>query len=121
MSSFTPDKPAVHHAPLKVADDTWLIQQMQEAAIGPLFVYLNSLVIKGPEPIIVDTGTPANREQWLKDVFSIDFRVEPNDRLHLIEFEVGPGLPCFDFRAYCRSEWGMSLAAAMAETAAARF
>jgi len=57
----------------------------------------------------------------LRDVFSIDFRVEPNDRLHLIEFEVGPGLPCFDFRAYCRSEWGMSLAAAMAETAAARF
>jgi D-alanine-D-alanine ligase-like ATP-grasp enzyme len=56
----------------------------------------------------------------LRDVFSIDFRVEPNDRLHLIEFEVGPGLPCFDFRAYCRSEWGMSLAAAMAETAAAR-
>ena len=56
----------------------------------------------------------------LRDVFSIDFRVEANDRLYIIEFEVGPGLPCFDFRAYCRSEWGMSLAAAMAETAAAR-
>jgi len=64
------------HAPLKIADDTWLIQQMQEAAIGPLWVYLHSLVIKGREPIIVDTGTPANREQWLKDVFSI---VDPGD------------------------------------------
>ncbi len=73
---FEPVKPAVHHAPLKVADDTWLIQQTQEAAIGPLWVYLNSLVIKGREPIIVDTGTPANREQWLKDVFSI---VDPGD------------------------------------------
>jgi flavorubredoxin len=74
--SFEPVKPAVHHPPLKVADDTWLIQQMQEAAIGPLYVYLHSLVIKGPEPIIVDTGTPANREQWMKDVFSI---VDPGD------------------------------------------
>lgn len=74
--SFAPIKPAVHHPPLKIADDTWLIQQMQEAAIGPLWVYLHSLVIKGPEPIIVDTGTPANREQWLKDVFSI---VDPGD------------------------------------------
>jgi flavorubredoxin len=33
-------------------------------------------VIKGSEPIIVDTGTPANREQWMKDVFSI---VDPGD------------------------------------------
>ena len=35
----------------------------------------------------------------LRDVFSIDFRVEANDHVHLIEFEVCPGLPCFDFRA----------------------
>ena len=56
----------------------------------------------------------------LRDVFSADFRVEPDDTVHLIEFEVGPGLPCFDFRAYCCTEWGLSLAAAMAETAAAR-
>ena len=74
--SFAPVKPSVHHPPLKVADDTWLIQQIQEAAIGPLFVYLHSLVIKGPETIIVDTGTPANRDQWMKDVFSL---VDPGD------------------------------------------
>jgi flavorubredoxin len=73
---FEPLKPKTNHAPIKVADDTYLIQQMQEAAIGPLWVYLNSLVIKGSEPIIVDTGTPANREQWFKDVFSI---VDPGD------------------------------------------
>jgi flavorubredoxin len=73
---FAPIKPEVQHAPLKVGDDTWLIQQTQKAAIGPLWVYLNSLVIKGPEPIIVDTGTPANREQWMKDVFSL---VDPGD------------------------------------------
>ncbi|WP_421915362.1 D-alanine:D-lactate ligase-like protein [Mesorhizobium sp.] len=56
----------------------------------------------------------------LRDVFSIDLRVEADDTVHLIEFEVCPGLPCFDFRAYCGSQWGMSLADAMAETAAAR-
>lgn len=56
----------------------------------------------------------------LADVFSIDLRVEADDTVHLIEFEVCPGLPCFDFRAYCRAEWGMALAEAMAETAARR-
>ncbi|MEX1253510.1 MAG: MBL fold metallo-hydrolase, partial [Dehalococcoidia bacterium] len=73
---YEPLAPEIHRPPLKVGDDTWLIQQIQVAAIGPLFVYLNSLVIKGPESIIVDTGTPANREQWMKDVFSI---VDPGD------------------------------------------
>jgi D-alanine-D-alanine ligase len=56
----------------------------------------------------------------LRDVFSIDFRVEADDHVHLIEFEVCPGLPCFDFRAYCRSQWGMTLAEAMAAAAANR-
>ncbi|WP_245436245.1 D-alanine:D-lactate ligase-like protein [Mesorhizobium tamadayense] len=56
----------------------------------------------------------------LKDVFSVDLRVEADDTIHLIEFEVCPGLPCFDFRDYCRRQWGMSLADAMAETAASR-
>lgn len=56
----------------------------------------------------------------LRDVFSIDLRVDADDTIHLIEFEVCPGLPCFDFRAYCRAHWSMSLAEAMAETAARR-
>jgi len=56
----------------------------------------------------------------LKDVFSMDLRVEADDTVHLIEFEVCPGLPCFDFRAYCRDAWGLSLAEAIARTAQAR-
>ncbi|MGO4841163.1 D-alanine:D-lactate ligase-like protein, partial [Rhizobiaceae sp. 2RAB30] len=56
----------------------------------------------------------------LRDVFSIDLRVEADDTVHLIEFEVCPGLPCFDFRTYCRRQWGMSLPEAIAATAAAR-
>lgn len=56
----------------------------------------------------------------LRDVFSADLRVEDDDTVHLIEFEVCPGLPCFDFRAYCLQEWSLSLSAAIAQTAAAR-
>jgi D-alanine-D-alanine ligase-like ATP-grasp enzyme len=57
----------------------------------------------------------------LRDVFSMDLRVAAHDTVSIIEFEVCPGLPCFDFRAYCRSRWRMSLAAAIAATAANRF
>jgi flavorubredoxin len=39
-------------------------------------VYINSMVIAGREPVIVDTGTAGNRKQWLDDVFSI---VSPED------------------------------------------
>lgn len=56
----------------------------------------------------------------LRDVFSMDFRVEADDTVHLIEFEVCPGLPCFDFRDYCRSQWGLGLPDALAETASRR-
>ena len=53
----------------------------------------------------------------LRDVFSLDLRVEADGAVHLIEFEVCPGLPCFDFRDYCRRQWRMTLAEAIAETA----
>ena len=56
----------------------------------------------------------------LRDVFSIDLRIEEDGTLHLIEFEVCPGLPCFDFRDYCRTSWSMSLAEAIAATARSR-
>jgi flavorubredoxin len=73
---FAPIAPTVHFDPLEIAPETFLIQQVQPACGQPLFVYLNSLVIRGAEPVVVDTGTPANREQWLEDVFSL---VEPED------------------------------------------
>lgn len=66
-------------------------------------------------------ATQMMRGLGLRDVFSMDFRVEADETVHLIEFEVCPGLPCFDFRAYCRTEWGMGLSEAMAATAASRF
>jgi hypothetical protein len=76
MSSFAPLCPTTHVPPTKVAADTYVIHSLQEALGQPLFVYLNSMVILGSEPMIVDTGTIANREQWLADAFSL---VEPED------------------------------------------
>jgi flavorubredoxin len=74
--TFTPLAPTTYFPPSQIAADTWVIHQVQPALGQPLFVYLNSMVILGAEPMIVDTGTPANREQWLKDAFSL---VEPTD------------------------------------------
>lgn len=74
--SFAPVTPEIRVAPTEVAPDTFVIHQVQPALGQPLFVYINSLVIRGAEPVIVDTGTPANRTQWLEDAFAL---VEPDD------------------------------------------
>jgi flavorubredoxin len=74
--TFAPLAPTTHVAPLQVGPDTWQVHQVQEALGQPLFVYLNSLVIKGAEPVIVDTGTVANQKQWRDDVFGL---VDPTD------------------------------------------
>ena len=59
--TFTPIAPTTYVPPTKVAPDTYVIHQVQPALGQPLFVYINSMVILGDEPVIVDTGTPANR------------------------------------------------------------
>jgi len=74
--SFAPLAPTVLSAPEQVAPETWILHSVQAATGAPLLVYLNSMVIRGSEPIIIDTSTPANREQFLEDVFGI---VEPED------------------------------------------
>ena len=76
MTTFAPIAPTTYVPPTEVAPETFVIHQIQPALGQPLFVYLNSMVIRGKEPVIVDTGTPANREQWLKDALSL---VEPED------------------------------------------
>ena len=67
--------PNVRVEPYLVAADTHVIPQLVPAPpIG--LVYINSLVITGSEPILVDTGAPSNREQWLADAWNI---VDPAD------------------------------------------
>jgi flavorubredoxin len=75
-TAFPPMVPTITVPPTKIADETWVIHQVQDATGEPLQVFLNSMVIRGAEPVIVDTGTPANRTQWLEDVFAL---VEPED------------------------------------------
>jgi flavorubredoxin len=74
--TYEPAIPAIIRRPEQIAEETWLIHQVQEALGAPLCVYLNSMVIRGAEPVIVDTGTIANRTQWLDDVFGL---VDPAD------------------------------------------
>jgi flavorubredoxin len=61
--------------PYQVADETFVIPWVLAAPPVGLFP-MNSLVIRGREPVLVDTGSPANREEWLNNVSSV---VDLND------------------------------------------
>lgn len=67
---------------------------------------------------VIEIARGMMRGLGLADVFSLDFRLGEDGTLTLLEFEVCPGLPCFDFRAYVGSTWGLPLADAMAALAA---
>ncbi len=59
-----------------MAPDTFLLRSVQPAFGAPLSVNLNSLVIRGAEPVVVDTSTVANRTHFWDDLTSI---VDPAD------------------------------------------
>ncbi|HWH34944.1 MAG TPA: MBL fold metallo-hydrolase, partial [Acidimicrobiales bacterium] len=61
--------------PVPIAPDTFLIPNLVPADPGT-FVQVNSLLVRGAEPTIVDTGAPIHRELWLEKVFSL---VDPAD------------------------------------------
>ena len=58
-----------------VAPDTWVIPELVPGPPGTV-VPLNSMVITGAEPVIVDTGNELLATEWLDAAFSI---VEPDD------------------------------------------
>ena len=62
--------------PELVASDTYVIRQLFGEGVGPAAVYVNSMLIAGPEAVIVDTGPAVARDDWMDDVFSI---VDPGD------------------------------------------
>ena len=68
--------PKARLTPTAIAPDTFLIHDHQADVAAPVFIPLNSMVIRGAEPVVVDTGEAANRERWFEDVFSL---VEPED------------------------------------------
>ena len=67
--------PVPHTDPFEIAPDTFLIPNLAPGGPGA-YVPVNAMLIRGSEPVIVDTGAPVHRELWLEKVFSL---VEPED------------------------------------------
>ena len=62
-------------APYKIAEETYLIPNVIPA--GPdVVVGMNSMLIRGKEPVVVDTGTPLHSPHWFDMVLSL---VDPKD------------------------------------------
>jgi flavorubredoxin len=59
----------------RIAPDTHVISLRNEVP-GVGFIHMNSMVIAGQEPVVVDTGLALLRDQWLDHIFSV---VEPED------------------------------------------
>lgn len=60
----------------KIAPDTYVIRQLMGEGVAPVAVHLNSMVITGREPVIVDTGASLTRDGWIERAFEL---VEPAD------------------------------------------
>ena len=59
----------------RLAPETFLVTNLAPA--GPdAFLGFNSMVIRGAEPVVVDTGTPLHRDSWFEQVLAL---VEPAD------------------------------------------
>jgi flavorubredoxin len=71
-TTITPTVPLTD--PVAIGPDTFLITNLAPA--GDAYVPVNSLVIRGAEPIVVDTGAPVHRARWLEQVFGL---VDPED------------------------------------------
>ncbi|HUF97774.1 MAG TPA: MBL fold metallo-hydrolase [Ilumatobacter sp.] len=65
-----------YYPPIEIAPDTFVVQATQGEGVAPVAVHLNTMVIRGSEPIIVDTGVPALRDRYLDDMWSL---VDPDD------------------------------------------
>ncbi|HEX2273559.1 MAG TPA: MBL fold metallo-hydrolase [Acidimicrobiales bacterium] len=63
------------HDPYPIAPDTWVIPETLPAAPGTV-VPVNSMVVTGAQPVIVDTGNELSREDWMNAAFSL---VDPTD------------------------------------------
>lgn len=60
----------------ELAPETFLIRQIAGEGAAPQAVMLNSMVIRGAEPVIVDTGVALTRAGWLDHAFEL---VDPAD------------------------------------------
>jgi flavorubredoxin len=60
----------------RVASDTHLIRQLWGEGVAPVAVFINSMVITGAEPVVVDCGPKVSGKDWMNAVFTV---VEPED------------------------------------------
>lgn len=65
-----------HLAPTQVARDTFVIHDHVGEGVAPAIVPVNSMLIRGAEPVVVDTGLAANGDGFFADLFGL---VEPED------------------------------------------
>ncbi len=72
----SPDSQRPRHLPVEIAPETWVIQDTAgDGRPGPV-VHMNSMLIRGSQPIVVDTGVADNRDRYFEDLFGL---VEPED------------------------------------------
>lgn len=64
-------EPTYHQDPTEVAPGTYVIHEVQHALGQPLSVFINSAVIDGDEPMLIDTGSRRNQRAWLDDAFNL--------------------------------------------------
>jgi len=62
-------------SPVEIAEETFLIPNLAAADPGT-YVPVNAMLIRGEQPVIVDTGAPVHRDHWREQVFSL---VDPED------------------------------------------
>jgi D-alanine-D-alanine ligase-like ATP-grasp enzyme len=64
---------------------------------------------------ILESSARLARLIGLRDVFSIDFRIDADGKPTFFEFEVCPGVTIYDFQNYLRRRRGLSLGEALAK------
>lgn len=64
------------HRPVEIAPETFVIQATVGEGVAPQTIHMNSMLIRGEQPIVIDTGCPIHREQYLDDLFGL---IDPDD------------------------------------------
>ena len=59
------------YRPVEIAPETWVSEDQP----GPA-VHMNSMLIRGAQPVVVDTGVPDNADRFFEDLFGL---VDPAD------------------------------------------
>lgn len=61
--------PPVRQPPLEIATDVFLLRGIYRTE--SMSTNLNSMLIRGSEPVLVDTGMGIHREQWFEDIAAL--------------------------------------------------